>query len=204
MNAPPETTHWAPILLPALFSALSGLVGVILGGWITNRNQSRERRHRRYEEQLRFYAELFSIRSLIRAKSELRQRLSVIAHKAWNEEVEQTLGHSTSPLRDELYKQRSDEYDKLADYSDAQLRDELIPLYHKMLDHWTANMAQGEPSTQRHFATLVDYVEIWDRFLKRTLPAAVIKELGHEEKKLYPLYEDIERNVSRLRAELLK
>jgi len=47
-------------------------------------------------------------------------------------------------------------------------------------------------------------VEIWDRFLKQTLPAAVIKEVVHEEKKLGPLHEDIERNVSRLRAQLFK
>jgi hypothetical protein len=50
----------------------------------------------------------------------------------------------------------------------------------------------------------VDFVEIWDRFLKKSLPAAVIRQITHEEKKLYSLYEDIEKQVERLRKELLK
>jgi hypothetical protein len=50
-----------------------------------------------------------------------------------------------TPLRDELYARRSDEYDRLADYSDNQLRDELIPLYHKMLDYWTWTTLNHRP-----------------------------------------------------------
>jgi hypothetical protein len=202
--AAPEPTHWGPLLVPGLLSAVFGLLGVVIGGWIATRNQTKERRHRRYEEQLRFYGELLSIRKIILAKSELRLRLSNLAHKAWQEEIRPASEQGPTPLRDELYARRSDEYDKLADYSDNQLRDELIPLYRKMLDYWTANMAQAEPSTQQHFATFVDFVEIWNRFLKQSLPAAVIREITHEEKKLYPLYEDIEQQVERLRKELLK
>jgi hypothetical protein len=190
--------------MPSLVSALSGLLGVLVGGWITNRNQRAERRHRRFEEQLRFYAELMSIRMVIKAKSELRLRLTNLAHAAWQEEIGATSAQGPTPLRNELYAQRSQEYDKLSDYSDNQLRDELIPLYHKMLDYWTANMAQVEQSTQQHFATFVDFVEIWDRFLKKSLPAAVLRQINHEEKKLYPLYEDLEKQVTRLREELKK
>jgi hypothetical protein len=73
-----------------------------------------------------------------------------------------------------------------------------------MLEHWTAHMAQAEPSTQQHFATLVDFVEIMDRFLKKSLPLAVLRQLPHEESKLNPLYDDIETQVERLRRELLK
>lgn len=204
MSSTPEPSHWAPLLLPGLLSAIFGLIGVFTGGWIANRNQARERRHRRYEEQLRFYAELLSIRKVILAKSELRLRLGNIAHKAWQAEIGQASEQGPSPLRDDLYTRRSDEYDKLADYGDNQLRDELIPLYRKMVDYWTANMAQAEPSTQQHFQTLVDFVEIWNRFLKQSLPAAVIREINHEEKKLYPLYADIEKHLERLRKELLR
>jgi hypothetical protein len=195
---PPEPTHWAPLLIPGLLSAIFGLIGVALGGWIAIHNQSKERRHRRYEEQLRFYAELFSIRRVIRAKSELRVKLHAMAHSGWRDQVSRAGGNKA------LLDQADPEYQKLFDYSDTQLREEIIPLYRKMLDYWTANKAQAEPSTQQHFATFVDYVEIWNRFLQKSLPASVIEQIGHEEKKLYPLYEDIEKNVERLRKQLLK
>jgi len=90
MNAPTDLTHWAPLLVPGLLTAVFGLLGVAVGGWITNRNQNIERKHRRMAEQLRFYAELLSIRKVILAKSELRNRLSIIAHNAWKEELAAT------------------------------------------------------------------------------------------------------------------
>ena len=124
-----ETTHSAQLLVPAV----SGLLGVAIGGWIAATNQNKDRSHRRNEDQLRFYAGLLSLRKVILAKSELRNRLSIIAHKAWKDELGSTLGSEQSELRTELYKQREKEYDQLSDYSDNQLREELIPLYRKML-----------------------------------------------------------------------
>lgn len=195
---PTEPTNWAPLLLPGLISAICGLVGVALGGWIATHNQSEERKQRRYGDQLHFYAELFSIRCVIRAKSELRLRLHTLAHKGWQEGID-TFG------RNSVLSEGVDAvYQKLFDYSDTQLREELVPLYRRMLDYWTANMAQAEPSTQKHFTAFVDYVEIWNRFLQKSLPTSVIQEIGHEEKKLYPLYEDIEHHLERLRCLVLK
>jgi hypothetical protein len=183
--------------------ALSGLAGTFLGGWIATRNQGKERRHRRYEEQLRFYAELLSIRKVILAKHELRLRLHHMTHESFKEEIGLASEQGPTPLRDHLYTRRGEEYDKLTDYDDNQYRQEVIPLYRKMLEHWTAHMAQAEPSTQQHFATLVDFVEIMDRFLKKSLPLAVLRQLTHEESKLHSLYDDIETQVERLRKKLL-
>ncbi len=41
----------APVLL-ALITTASGLIGVVLGGWLTSRNQKRERQIRFFHEQL--------------------------------------------------------------------------------------------------------------------------------------------------------
>jgi hypothetical protein len=201
MNATLAPTGWAQLLISA---AASGLLGASVGGWIANHNQNKERRHRRYREQLGFYAELLSIRKLILAKTELRVKLSNAAHHGWKEEISQTGDNPSSPLRADLYARREDEYDRLENYSNKQVKEEIVPLYRKMLDYWIANMAQAEPSTQKHFTAFVEYVEIWNRFLQNSLPATVLKEITHKEKKLYPLYEDIEANVERLRKELLK
>jgi hypothetical protein len=200
MNSTPEPTHWAQLLVPAM----SGLLGTLVGGWIANRNQGKERKHRRYREQLSFYAELLSIRKVIHTKSDFRARLSIAAHHGWKEDLSQTRNDPSSPLRKELYARRENEYDRLEEYSNKQTTEEIIPLYRKMLDCWIANMSQAEPSTQKHFAALVEYVEMWNRYFQNSLPATVLKEIQHKEETLFPLYDDIEANVERLRKELLK
>jgi hypothetical protein len=190
--------------MPGLLTAIIGLIGVAIGGWIANRNQKNERRHRRNAEQLRFYAELLSIRKMILAKSELRLRLHNASHKSWKEEIRPAIEQGPTPLVHELYARREGEFDKLSEYEDNQLRNEIIPLYRKMVDVWVANMGQAEESTQKHFAALVDFVEIWNRYLNNSLPQAVVRELTHQESSLYPLYDDIEKQVMRLKQELLK
>jgi hypothetical protein len=197
----PVAPSWIPTLVPALISALAALGGVAVGGWITSRNQRLERQHRRLQEQLGFYATLHGLRMGIRAKSEVREKVRGIAEQAFQREYE---GVEDPGAREKIVVERWPQYEKLFTYDEQQLTQELIPLYRKMLDHWTNNMALSEPSTQKHYPLLVEYVEIWNRFLQKAIPNTVVPELRHEEKKLYPLYEDIEEQVTRLRKELNK
>jgi hypothetical protein len=62
----------------------------------------------------------------------------------------------------------------------------------------------AEPSTLEHYPALVEYVELWNRGLKQTLPTEVMFEVEHEEKKLYPFYADLDSQFKRLRGELKK
>jgi hypothetical protein len=71
-------------LVNALVPALSGLAGVGIGGWITSHNQKRERRETHIKEQLsEFYSPLLGIRSQIKAKSEVRLKVSNAAQALW-------------------------------------------------------------------------------------------------------------------------
>jgi hypothetical protein len=65
-------------------------------------------------------------------------------------------------------------------------------------------MGLAEPSTVKHYGTLVEFVEIWNRGLQKSLPGKVIARLNHEERKLYPFYEDLEAQAQRLREQLKK
>ncbi len=67
---------------------------------------------------------------------------------------------------------------------------------------WATGLA--EPSTLEHFGALVEFVEIWDRWLDETIPAEVAGALEHGEDKLYPLYDDLSRQFRRLQKELLR
>jgi len=183
--------------------AAAGLLGVLVGGWMTGHNQKKERRYTRIREQLeRFYSPLVSMRLQIRCKSELRVKLSQLARTAWQKRLE-SVQHDPQAMG-AVERARSPQFDRLFDYSDDQLRNELIPLYRKMLEHFAAHIWLAEPSTLTHFDGLVEFVEIWNRFLAKTLPHEVIELIDHSENKLYPFYKDLETQTNRLREELKK
>lgn len=190
-------------LAQLIIPAAAGLLGVLVGGWMTANNQKKERHHNRIREQLeRFYSPLLSMRLQIRSKSELRLKLSQLANTAWQNRLQSVRDDPQAMAAVE--RARGPQFDKLFDYSDEQLRTELIPLYRTMLEHFTAHIWLAEPSTLTHLNTLVEFVEIWNRFLANTLPHEVLKLIDHSESKLYPFYEDLETQTNRLREELQK
>jgi hypothetical protein len=141
-------------LVNTLIPAGSGLLGVLIGGWLTALNQKQERREAHFKSQLsEFYSPLLGIRSQIKAKSELRLKLSSVAGAAW-------------PA--------------------------------KFAGIFTDGMWLAEPSTIRHYAALVEFVEIWNRFLDQSLPREVLQQIEHKEETLQPLYADLEHNLSTL------
>lgn len=199
MKAVPYEVAWFQIVVPAL----AALLGVLVGGWITTRNQKLERQHQRIREQLsNFYSVLIGMHKQIREKSQVRVKLRGIANQAYQNELKQAgddpgakkrIADSSEPL-----------YEKLLEYDNQQLTGELVPLYQSMLDHVTKNMWLAEPSTLDHYSALVEYVELWNRGLKQSLPTEVMFEVRHEENKLYPFYADLDLQFKRLRDELKK
>jgi hypothetical protein len=73
----------------ALIPVVAGLFGVAVGGWMTGHHQKKERESAFIKERLRdFYAPLLGMRSEIRVKSELRLKISSIAHAEWQAKFE--------------------------------------------------------------------------------------------------------------------
>jgi hypothetical protein len=105
-------------------------------------------------------------------------------------------------VRREIDKDNAPQFEKIIDYNNTQLREVILPLYRKMLAHFGDNMWLAEPSTVTYYGTLSEYVEIWNRV--ESLPSKVIEDLGHDEKKLYPFYDDLQHNFERLSKELGK
>jgi|SRR5208337_2026479 len=186
----------AQILIPAL----AGLVGVAVGGWMTGHHQKKERESAFIKERLRdFYAPLLRMRSEIRAKSELRVKITSVTHADWQGKFE---GITDPEAKKAIDLQESPRVEKVFDYNDKQLREEIVPLYRKMLEWFSSRMWLAEPSTLTHYSALVEFVELWNRV--DTLPGSAVMKLEHSEKKLYPLYDDLKTNFERLSKELRK
>ena len=80
--------------------------------------------------------------------------------------------------------------------------EELIPAYKAMVKIFRENMWLAESSTREYFQKLLEFVDIWDRSLDKSMPVEVLKELKHTEKTLHPFYEHLEQTHSSLRKKL--
>jgi len=57
----------------------------------------------------------------------------------------------------------------------------------------------AEPETRQFFAGLIEFVDVWERVLRGTLPGGVPAAIGHAEANLRPFYEHLETMADRLR-----
>lgn len=184
-------------LLLQFFSALvGGLVVYVFG----IRKLSIELRNAFIQKQLsEFYSPIAGYRKRIRAKSEVREKVSAAAGEAWKEtcapysEAKQfMLNH------EELYAP----YGKIIEYDNKQLREELMPLYRKILDLFTDKYWLADEDTRVYYQGFLEFIEIWERYLSETLPNDVILKLGHSESNVLPFYEHVEQKLSALQEEI--
>ncbi len=191
-----SSVNFTQILIPAA----SGLAGVTIGGWITLLGQRLGRKNDRLREQLKeFYSPLLGVRSQIKAKTDVRKKITAKAQELWPYKFAEA---SSSESRKVLHGEESAAFKKMLDYNNTQLVEELVPLYRQMLDHVTYHMWLAEPSTIKHYSALVEYVEIWNRFLDHSIPQQVLLDIEHDESSLFPFYEDLRQNFERITREL--
>jgi hypothetical protein len=183
-------------------SAAAGLLGVVIGGLVTSHSQKVVRRIARKREQLeKFYSPLIGMRDEIRSKSDLRTNLHSAANVAWQKQFQTTeFGFEKKMISDML----KDKFDRLLEYSEEQLKRDLVPTYERMLNLYTANIWLAEPSTLKFHFVLTEFVEIWKRYLNGSLPMEVLTEIEHSEENLKPFYADLQSNFDRLTKELGK
>jgi hypothetical protein len=187
-------------LATPIIAACAGLGGVLLGGAITIWSQAKERRQARVRDKLdKFYSPLLALRMQIKAKSEVRQKVHGAAQVEWRALFK---GVSAPQEKARIETERGPEFEKIFNYSEEQLKNELVPLYRQMVDLFSANMQFAEEETRKYFGILVEFVELWNRQLLKPMPPEVVLALNQKEENLYPFYEDLETQFRKLREEL--
>jgi hypothetical protein len=185
-----------------LISAVAGLGGVALGGWLTRRSQKLERQQRFAREQLsEFYAPMLGHRARLKARGELRLKVHDATGLEWARFEERTREMGVEKMH-ELQEKRWPEFKRVIEYDNKQLEETDIPMYKQMLDLFISQMHLAEPSTRTHLAALVEFIGMWERSLAASLPHEVVTRTGADEEKLKPLYVDLAENFERLQAAL--
>jgi hypothetical protein len=188
------------ILIP-LISAAAGLIGVVVGSWLTDRRERDKQRRDYITRQLsELYGPLLSLRGQVTARHEFPDKVTSAIHKQWDAlspEIQKT-GADLKTIVD----LRTAELDAFTDHDQKALRERFMPDYQEMLTLMRKNMWLAEKSTRDNFGSLVEYVDTWDIFIKGVIRAGVVMKLGQGESKLRPFYTDIEEIHDRLRSEL--
>ena len=109
---------------------------------------------------------------------------------------------------DELYRQqarqpiRLAEAKQLVEFNNEQFRKVLLPQYERMLTIFQDKYWLADTSTRQHYQALLQYVELWKRFLEKTIPDDVITTFDVREHRLEPLYQNLEEQFDRLQRVL--
>jgi hypothetical protein len=189
-------------IIAPLIAATSGLSGVLIGGLIASRNQKVERRQRFIRDQLtEFYAPLLGLRERVRAYGKIRVKVNDAAGAAWPLLMEEARRRGIEHLA-EMEEKLWPGYQKIIDDHNEQLKKELIPMYRQMVDVFTARMQFAEPSTRGYFGELVEFAELWQRYVSDALPGTVAERVVQSEESLAGLYADLQANYERLQATL--
>ena len=93
-------------------------------------------------------------------------------------------------------------FEEIIKCDNRQFAEEIMPLYRKMVELFVGKMHFAEVSTMAHIEALIDFVEIWNRWLAKSLPAKVVERLGQSEEKLFPFYRDVASHFLALQAKV--
>jgi hypothetical protein len=188
---------WPTALVTALVSAASGLVGVGLGSWLTSLRGRQERRLAFRRQQLEeLYAPLLAACEEGRARIALRERISREADAAWRALFE---GISDPDRKARISAHEGPTYQRIIQYDNDQLTRDTLPAYRGMLERLRQNLWLAEPSTRDLFHPLLEYVELWERWMSQAMPSDVIVRLRHSGAVLEDIRADAIAQVTTLR-----
>lgn len=71
-----------------------------------------------------------------------------------------------------------------------------------MLTIFRDNLWLADAEIKSHFSTFFEFVEIWNRWLKGTLPTAMVPIIGHSEDPLQPFYDLLQGKSQELQTKL--
>lgn len=188
----------ASIAIPAV----AGLIGVLIGAWLTSRREHKQRKLVFLEKQLSsFYSPMLGLRNEISAHSAFRAQVQTEADGAWKQLCAETEGLSID-ARQSFSSERWPEFSRIIEYDNTKLHEELLPAYRKMVALFRDGYWLAEPETRIYYANLLQFVEIWNRWVDEALPREVLKRLGHNEDSLTPFYAHVERMHDAIRQKL--
>jgi len=144
---------------------------------------------------------MLSLRAEIRARGELRVRIEAASHQEWAKLMSRLEGASPDIARERINEWKP-QFEGTVQYENQQLTNVAMPAYRQMLALFREKLWLAEPQTRAYLNSFVEFVDVWERHLQKSIPVEVITAIGHSEANLHPFYQHIEGMVDRLQKEL--
>lgn len=190
------------LIVTVAIPAISGLAGVAIGSWLTSLREQKQRKLAFLEKQLSmFYSPMLGLRNEVKVLGSIRARVQAEANTVW-EALCSSVGDHNFEAGQRLPKERGPEFERIVKYDNAKLHGELMPAYKKMAEIFRENYWLAEPETRSYYVELIEFVEIWNRWLDQSLPVEVLKRLDHGESNLAAFYEQVEQTHDGIRQKL--
>ena len=135
---------------------------------------------------------MLGLRNEVKTHTAFRMRVQNEADAAWRQICADT-EHLDVQARQRITTECGPEFKRIIEYDNDKLNEALLPAYRKMLELFRESYWLAEQETRAYYDGLVEFVEVWNRWTDKALPAEVLKRLEHSEDNLAPFYEHIER-----------
>jgi hypothetical protein len=132
-----------------------------------------------------------------RAHNTFNERVWGEYHEAWSALVSQ-YGNKIP----ETVNEDSARFQKRIEYANKQHQDEILPLYRRMLEHFTNNYWLAERETRIFYQDFLEFVEIWDMAEKDVLAFELRERIRPDMLRVTAFFDHLEEMISRLQRQL--
>ena len=168
VSEPAGLRSWLTAVLPLL----SGVIGVFVGAWLTSRRESRQRRHDFVTKQLsHLYSPILGLRKEITMRGDLQSKIHGAADTKWRALCADARQKGGEEALKRLTEERGPEFLRLISFENRQVAEEVMPTHRRILAIFRDNLWLADKDTQDYLPRLIEYVELWDRWLQKAIPA---------------------------------
>ena len=79
-----------------------------------------------------------------------------------------------------------------------------MPVYRQMAKLFRENLWLADPDTREHYQPLIEFIDLWDRWIAKSIPGEVIERLGHSKENLKVFYDYLRQRHDALRGKIEK
>lgn len=186
--------------MTSLFStAVGALLGAAAGLLVALQVSRVQRRGDFRRKQLgEFYSPMAGWVKHVTALNTLNQRIWSEYETAWQGVVAKYGDHIPEKINDD-----AERFQKRIRYANEQHRNEILPLYRRMLEHFTGNYWLAESSTRTYYQDFLEFVEIWNMQEQEVLASELRERVRPNMLQVTAFFQHLETTLGTLQQHVL-